>query len=93
MLPLGAVEAVKSLNHRVPKDAPPEAAALANHALARIVAVLDERVHFTASGHVLKAATLLREEVCGQVAQKLEHTGTGAFRFHIHPQPSEDETK
>ncbi|WP_199741925.1 hypothetical protein [Corallococcus sp. CA047B] len=60
---------------RVPASAEPAAKALADRAFQRVVDVLEERVGFQQAGHVLKAATIIREEVCGPLAQKLEHSG------------------
>lgn len=73
-LPLGAVAAVKAAGLRVPGSASEAQRELANRALQRIADVLEEGVHFTAAGHVLKAATILREEICGPVKQKVEHS-------------------
>lgn len=75
-LPYGAIKAVRAVNLRVPEGAPPEVAELANRALQRVVDVMEGRVKVD-SGGVLKAATLLREEVCGPVAQKLSVGGEG----------------
>lgn len=71
---------------RVPDGATPEAAELADRAFARVVDVLEERVHFQQAGHVLKAATMVREEICGPVAQKHELAGKdgGALVIEVH---------
>ncbi|RKH09007.1 hypothetical protein D7X74_30460 [Corallococcus sp. CA047B] len=74
-LPYGAVQAVEAVSLRVPASAEPAAKALADRAFQRVVDVLEERVGFQQAGHVLKAATIIREEVCGPLAQKLEHSG------------------
>ncbi len=82
-LPLGAVDALKTLRHRVPEGAPALLADLAGEGLQRIVDVMNERVHFSAAASVLKAAAMLREEVCGPVAQKLEHSGPDGAALKI----------
>jgi len=74
-LPLGAVQAIRSLNLRVPKDADPLARDIANRAFQRAVEVMEEQVDFRLAPSVLKAVASIREEICGPVAQRLEHTG------------------
>lgn len=74
-LPLGTVAALKALRLRVPEGAAPEVAEVAGRCLERVADVLEGKVHFTDAGHVLKAAAMLREELCGPIAQKLQHTG------------------
>lgn len=73
-LPYGAVQALRSLNHRLPASVSEEAKALSERCTARIVDVLEERVGFQEAGHVLKAATILREEICGPLKQRVEHS-------------------
>ncbi|WP_201756306.1 hypothetical protein [Corallococcus silvisoli] len=69
---------------RVPEGASPAAKALADRAFARVVDVLEERVGFQQAGHVLKAATIIREEVCGPVAQKVQHSGPDGQALSIN---------
>lgn len=71
----GEVKALRSLRYRLKEGTPPEMAAAAGIALDRIVDVMMERVPPTAAPSVLKAATLLREEACGPIAQKHEVAG------------------
>lgn len=73
-LPAGAVAAIKAARLRVPADATPEAAQLAGRALERIIDVMEDRCGM-GSFAVLGAARALREEVCGPLKQKVEHTG------------------
>ena len=75
-LPLGAVSAIRALNLRVPDNAKPEAADLANEALETVVAVMrgEERSPGLAFAR-LASARAVREEVCGKVADKSEITG------------------
>jgi hypothetical protein len=72
---LGEVKAIRSMRLRVPDGASPEVADLAGEALEKLVAVMREQVDYTQASHVLKAATRIREETCGPLAQKVEHTG------------------
>ncbi len=71
----GEAKAVHACKLRLPKDATPEAEYLAQRALQRIVDVMEGQVSFLEAGAVLKASTRVREEVCGPLAQKLEHAG------------------
>lgn len=92
-LPYGTVQAIKALNLRVPEGASDAAKALANRALERVVDVLEEGVDFRQAGSVLKAATMLREEVCGAVAQTLQHAGAdgGALVIEVRKYGREGE--
>lgn len=85
-LPYGTVQAIKALNLRVPEGASDAAKDLANRALERVVDVLEEGVDFRQAGSVLKAATMIREEICGQVAQKHEVAGKdgAALVIEVH---------
>lgn len=74
-LKYGEVKAVKVARLRVPESASDAAAALADRALQRIIDVMEEDVGAFKAGMVLKAATRIREEVCGPVAQKLNIAG------------------
>jgi hypothetical protein len=76
VLPRGSVAAIKVANLRVPADATPEQAALADVCQQRIIDVMMEDVGSVAAFSVLTAAKTLREEVCGKVAEKHEHSGT-----------------
>jgi len=66
------IQATRSLRHRVPKDVSPELGRLADHAFKRIVDVLDEKVSPDHSSEVLKAAVLIRDEICGPITKKVE---------------------
>ncbi len=92
-LPKGFVVALKAMKHRLPEDASEEVKAVAARAFERLVDVMEERVPVMAAGHVLKAATLLREEVCGRVAQPLEHSGPagGQLVIEVHKYSGETE--
>lgn len=71
----GEVKALRALRHRVPEGMAPELAEVAGISLDRIVDVMMERVPPSAAPSVLKAATTLREEICGSVAQKVNVGG------------------
>lgn len=80
-LPLGAVSAVRALRLRVPEGTSPVAAELAGEAFERIVKVMREQVSSFQAGNVLKAATLVRQEVCGPVPTKVDVGG--ALQVHL----------
>lgn len=78
-LALGEVAAVKAAGLRVPESATPAERTLADRALQRIASVMEETVSGFASTAVLKAATHIREEVCGAIKQKLEVSADRSF--------------
>lgn len=67
--------------HRIPEGSPPELAALAGLALARICSVLLGQVGFRKAPTVLKAATAIREELCGSIPKSMSIDGSLAFSF------------
>jgi len=73
----GERAAIRAAGLRVPKDAPESHVALADRALDVIVDVMDGQVYWQQAGPRLKAATYVRSEICGPVAQKMEHSGAG----------------
>lgn len=80
MLPAGAVSAIKALNKpptrlRVPEAATPEAAALADEALGAVLEVMRGEWVVKGAGEKLKAAAMLREEICGPQPKPVELTG------------------
>lgn len=79
MLPYGSKAALKTLNYRVPEGTPPDLCHVANEALVRLCDVMDQGVRSEDAGHVLKAAQVIRHEVCGPLTQKIEHTGKVTF--------------
>lgn len=89
----GEVKALRVSRLRVPAGASPEAAELADASLQRLVDVMLERVDPFMAGHVLKSAIRLREEVCGPIAQKHEHTGAdgGPLTVEIRTYAAEPE--
>lgn len=71
----GEVKALRGLRYRVPEGTHEAFADVADIAFERIVDVMLERVDPKQGAQVLKSATHIREEICGPVAQRLEHTG------------------
>lgn len=92
----GAVKALKAVRLRVPDNTSPEAAAIADEALERVLDVMRGKVYWQDAGSVLKAATHVRLEVCGNPTQKLEHSGPGGEPISITinrgPKPSDSES-
>lgn len=76
-LPLGAVQAIQAMGYRVPEGAQEHLRQVADRAWERIQDVMEGRVDFKAMQPVLKAACVLREEVCGSLTQKHEHSFSG----------------
>lgn len=71
-LAYGEVKAIKSAKLRLPDGADEQSQLLAGRSLQRIVDVMEGRVSYLEAGAVLKAATRIREEVCGPLTQKQE---------------------
>jgi hypothetical protein len=69
------VKALKSLRRRIPEGAEPDDVLVADEARDVIYKVMRGEVLPDFAPHQLKAATYVRTEICGPVAQKLEHTG------------------
>lgn len=75
-LDYGEVAAIAAAKLRPPpEDAPPEVHQLAARALQRIAHVMEEGVWERQGRNVLAAATRIREEACGVLAQKVQHAG------------------
>jgi hypothetical protein len=93
-LEYGEVRALKAVRLRVPTGATPELEHLAGRALERIVDVMEERVSSFQARAVLSAATRIREEACGPLAQKLEHSGPegGALVVEVRSFAEEEES-
>lgn len=75
VLEYGEVKAVKVAGLRVPVGAPQEVKALADRAQQRIIDAMECKVHYLDGNTVLKAATRLREEICGPLTQKVQVSG------------------
>jgi len=74
-VPRGTLQALAMLSPkgiRIPPNTPPAHADLADFALERMVAVMCEQVHPSVAPSVLKAACVMREEICGPIVKKLE---------------------
>lgn len=90
-LEYGEVKALRVAGLRVPKDASDEARKLADYAQARIIDVMAGEVDSFAAGNVLKAATHLRSEICGPVAQKTEISGANGAPLEVVVKLERDE--
>jgi hypothetical protein len=91
-LPLGAVNALKGLKHRVPEGTAPELAELADDALALIATTLREPIYDPQVALAkLKLAQAARAEVCGPIAQKHEHTVAVSFAQLVEQSIAEGE--
>jgi hypothetical protein len=92
-LEYGEVKAVKAAGLRVPDTAKPAERELADEALGLLVTVMRGGVHFMEAPTRLKAATRIREEICGPLATKVEHSGKdgGPMVFEFPPIPGDDE--
>lgn len=74
-LDYGEVAAIAATKLRIPEDADSSVKQLAARALVRIADVMEEGVWEKQGRNVLAAATRIREEACGPLAQKVEHSG------------------
>lgn len=77
-LGLGEARAVKALRLRVPESTPAPLADVADEAFGAIVGVM--RAEYFDAGMAqarLRAAAMVREEVCGPVKQRVEHSFEG----------------
>ena len=72
-LAYGEVKAIAATRLRLPESASIQDEHLAGRALQRIVDVMEGRVWEKQGRAVLGAATRLREEICGPLAQKVQH--------------------
>lgn len=82
-LNLGEVGAVKAAGLRVPATASPQERDLADECLDTITRVMRGQVSYLEAPVRLKASAVLREEICGPVAQKHELTGKDGERLRV----------
>jgi hypothetical protein len=75
-LPMGMVKAIKGLRHRVPPDTHEALAAVADRSFERLVEAMEGKVSFRQVPSVIKAATALREEICGPMPKEVKVSGT-----------------
>jgi hypothetical protein len=78
-LPKGSIRAIRAVKLRVPDGASEEHSDLAEEAFQGIVGVMRGDTKYIEHIPVhdrLRAMTIVREEVCGPIAQKVEVTGT-----------------
>lgn len=93
-LPLGAVSAIKALRHRVPDGTPKDLREVADEALGTVAAIMrGEFYDAQAASTRLRAAAMAREEICGPIAQKVQHAGHdgGPVVFEFPPIPGDEE--
>ena len=76
LLEKGAVRALTALRLRVPEKATPEAAELADETFGHIVSVMRRETAGFGTQDVLRAAAMVREEICGRVPQTNVVTGS-----------------
>lgn len=69
----GEVRAIKAAGLRVPASASQAEREIADEALQTVYAVMKKPGR--GAGYQLQAASMLREEICGPVPKKHEHTG------------------
>lgn len=75
VLPIGSVAAVKSLRLRVPESTPEPLAEVADEAFNAIVGVMRSEAFDPGMASArLRAAAMVREEICGPVKQRVEHS-------------------
>lgn len=82
-LELGEVSAIRVAGMRVPKTASGDELELADAAQQRIIDVMMGRVHYSAATPILSSAKHIREEICGPIKQKIEHTGEDGGALNI----------
>jgi hypothetical protein len=72
VLPTGAVKAIKALNMREPPNATESQKAILKETEDAVLKVMRGRVHGSIAMPVLKAATTVREEICGPIVKKID---------------------
>lgn len=90
-LRLGEIRAVKAMRFRVPADVSEPVGKVADRAFQRLVDVMEARVYHKHANTTLQAATRLREEICGPVKQKIEHSGDAEAPLQIVIKEEKDE--
>lgn len=68
-------DAIASARIRIPKDASPVEAMIAKRSLERLIEVMEGRVPFRKANAALKAAVMVREEICGPIQRTVEVKG------------------
>jgi hypothetical protein len=79
----GELSALNALQYRIPEGTSEADIRLADEARDTILKVMRGEVHHSMAFPRLKAATYIREEICGTLAQRLQLGGEGgdAIRF------------
>jgi hypothetical protein len=68
-------EAIAAARIRIPKTATPVEAKIAQRGLERLIEVMEGRVPFRKANAALKAAVMVREEICGPIQRTVEVKG------------------
>lgn len=63
---------IKSFRHRVPDNVSEDMKILADRSMERLSEVLEGSVPPDLAGHVIKAAGMLREEICGSITKSVD---------------------
>lgn len=82
--------ALRGLRYRVNPDLHPALGDLADSALIRMVDVMNEMVDPIHAGNVLKAASMIRDEICGPIAKKVELKMGLAEMLALASEPEEE---
>jgi len=79
----GEVKAIRALRIRTPESLPEEAKELAGEAFEAVVRVMRREVQGRGTQDVLRAAAMVREEICGPITQKHELEAKGGLSFQL----------
>lgn len=82
--------ALHGLHYRVAPDTHPVLGDIADSALIRMIDVMNEQVDPVHAGNVLKAASMIRDEICGPIAKKVELKMGLAEMLALASEPEEE---
>lgn len=82
--------ALRGLHYRVAPDTHPVLGDIADSALIRMIDVMNEQVDPVHAGNVLKAASMIRDEICGPIAKKVELKMGLAEMLALASEPEEE---
>ena len=74
-VPKGFKKASKIARFRAPEGTPEDVANIADKAFRRILRIMNGKIDYQSAGPQLKAACVVREEICGSIKQTIEHQG------------------
>ncbi len=77
------VKAIRALRIRTPESLPEQAKELAGEAFEAVVQVMRREVRGPGTQDVLRAAAMVREEICGPITQKHELETKGGLSFQL----------